>query len=126
MTVVVLLASPLLPWTPILESCGQFSKMREGRATGTPLLLWATLRLLLRFTTILRRFRPSRYRLQSLLSKLCCSSFLSSLICSVSFREKCLLLVSPLPNSSFMQETPSCLRRCFSAVTEQMILREDH
>lgn len=34
MTVVALLACLSLPWTPILESCGQFSKMREGEREG--------------------------------------------------------------------------------------------
>lgn len=50
--------------------------------------------------------------------------FLSKLfdVSSSSVREKGLLWVSLLPNSSFMRETPPCLRRCFSAVTEQMIL----
>ena len=68
-------------------------------ATGTPLFLWGALRLLLRFKTILQLFRPS------------------SFICPVSFWEDCVLLVSPIPNSSFIRETPPCLRRCFLAVT---------
>lgn len=52
-------------------------------ATGKALLLWGTLRLPLRFTTILKLFRPSSYRLQSLLNMLRRSSFLSSSMCPV-------------------------------------------
>ena len=39
MPAVALLACLSLPWTPILESCGQFSKMREGEREGGDWLL---------------------------------------------------------------------------------------
>jgi len=63
MPVVALLASLMLPWSPTLENCGQFSKTREERATGTPLLLWETLQLRLKLSPISRHLRPSSYRL---------------------------------------------------------------